>query len=93
MKYYDWNEEKNEWLKRERGISFEMIVLAIEAGNLLDRIKNTNGEKYPNLNVLMIKVENYVYAVPYVEDEEKIFLKTIIPSRKSTKKYLETKNE
>jgi hypothetical protein len=91
MKYYDWNEKKNEWLKRERGISFEMAVLAIESGNLLDRVKNVNQNKYPNQKVLIIKIENYVYSVPYVEDEEKIFLKTIIPSRKATKKYLENK--
>lgn len=88
MKYYDWNNEKNEWLKNERAISFEMVVLAIESGNLLDRVKHPNSKKYPDQKVLYVQIENYVYAVPFIEDDEKIFLKTIMPSRKATKKYL-----
>jgi hypothetical protein len=88
MKFYDWNDEKNEWLKKERGISFEMVLLAIDSGDLLDRVKNPNSKKYPDQMLLFVKIESYVYAVPYIEDDEKIFLKTIIPSRKATKKYL-----
>lgn len=88
MKYYDWNDKKNEWLKKERALSFEMIVLAIESGDLLDRVKHPNSKKYSEQKVFYVRLENYVYAVPFIEDEEKIFLKTIIPSRKATKKYL-----
>jgi len=88
MKYYDWNDGKNKILKKLRGVSFEQVELAIESGDLIDRIKHPNSEKYPNQKVFLIKIENYIYSIPYVEDDEKIFFKTIIPNRKATKKYL-----
>ncbi len=88
MKYFDWNDDKNTWLKSERGVSFEMIELAIESGDLLDRVKHPNIKKYPGQKVLYVRIENYVYAVPCIEDDKKIFLKTIIPSRKATKSYI-----
>jgi uncharacterized DUF497 family protein len=89
MKYYDWDEEKNELLKRQRNISFEIIVIQIERGKLLDVLEHPNKEKYKNQRIFVVEYENYVYLVPFVEEEEKIFLKTIIPNRKATKKYLE----
>ncbi len=81
--------EKNEILKSTRGISFEDVILALEEGYLLDDIEHPNKEKYPNQNIfiILIVVKDYVYLVPYVEDESSIFLKTIIPSRKMNKKY------
>ncbi len=88
MKYYDWNDDKNELLKNLRGVSFEQVVLAIVSGDLVDRVKHPNPEKYPNQRIFLVKIEDYIYSVPYVEDEEKIFLKTIIPNGKATKKYL-----
>ncbi len=88
MKYYDWNDEKNELLKKLRGVSFEQVVLAIISGDLIDRIKHPNPEKYPNQKIFLVKIENYLYSVPYVEDDKKIYLKTIIPNSKATKKYL-----
>ena len=88
MKYYDWNDEKNEILKKLRTVSFEQVELAIESGDLIDRVKHPNPEKYPNQKVFLVKIEDYIYSVPYVEDNEKIFLKTIIPNSKATKKYL-----
>jgi uncharacterized DUF497 family protein len=88
MKYYDWNDEKNELLKKLRGVSFEQVVLAIVSGDLVDRLKHPNPEKYPNQRVFLVKIEDYIYSVPYVEDDEKIFLKTIIPNSRATKKYL-----
>ena len=88
MKYYDWDEEKNELLKQIRGVSFEQVVLAIEIGDLVDRVKHPNLARYPNQKVFLVKIEDYIYSVPYVEDNDKIFLKTIIPNRKATKKYL-----
>ena len=87
MKYYDWNDEKNKLLKRLRGVSFEQIELAIASGDLIDRLKHSNSEKYPNQMVFLVKIEDYIYSVPFVEDDEKIFLKTIIPNRKATKKH------
>jgi len=88
MKRFDWHDEKNEQLKRERGISFEEIVLAIENGSTLDTINHPNKKRYPNQSILVVNISMYAYLVPFVEDEEKVFLKTIIPSRKATKKYL-----
>jgi len=81
MKYFDWDDEKNEVLKKPRGVSFEQVELAIALGDLIDRVK------HPNQKVFLVKIENYIYSVPYVEDNEKIFLKTIIPNSKATKKY------
>lgn len=88
MKYLDWNEEKNWKLKAEREISFEDVIVALEAGGLLDIIEHPNPKEYPNQKVLVVNIGNYVYLVPFVESKEKYFLKTIFPSRKMTKKYL-----
>lgn len=88
MKYFDWDDEKNELIKKLRGVSFEEVVLAIESGDLLDRLQHPNSVKYPNQKVFYVNINGYVYAVPFVENDEKIFLKTIIPDRKATKKYL-----
>ncbi len=88
MKYFDWDKAKNELLKAERGVSFEEVYIAIEAGGLLDVIENPNKETYPHQKIYVININDYVYLVPFVEDEEKLFLKTIFPSRKMTKKYL-----
>lgn len=93
MKYYSWDNEKNETLKNERNISFEDIIYYIEQGNLLDVLKHTNPEKYPNQKIYIVEINKYVYLVPFVETDNIIFLKTIIPSRKATKKYLEVKDE
>lgn len=88
MKYFDWNKDKNELLKSERGVSFEDAIEAIIEGNVLEKADHSNKKKYPNQKIYILEIERYVYLVPFVEDNEKIFLKTIIPSRKATKKYL-----
>ena len=89
MKYFDWNDEKNEILKKTRNISFEVIVIQIEMGSLLNILEHPNKQKYKNQKIFVVEYENYVYLVPFIEEEDKIFLKTIIPSRKATKQYLE----
>ena len=92
MERFDWNDAKNLQLKHERGISFEEIVFVIEHGGLMDVIPYPNPEKYPNQLVYVINMNNYIYLVPFVKDESGArFLKTIIPSRKATKSYLEEK--
>lgn len=88
MKYIDWDNQKNELLKKERDISFEEVLIAIEEGQILDIVKHSDKKKYPNQSIFIVEVGNYAYLVPFVEDEEKVFLKTIIPSRKATKKYI-----
>ena len=88
MKPFRWNHEKNETLKQECSISFEEIVLAIESGGLLDELKHPNKDKYPNQLVFVVGLDGYAYLVPYVEEIQYFFLKTVIPSRKATKNYL-----
>jgi len=84
-----YNYEKNELLKKERCIGFEDVILSLENGDLLDDISHPNKNKYPNQDIfiIFIRIKDYVYLVPYVETEDEIFLKTIIPSRKMNKKY------
>ncbi len=85
---YKWNEVKNQKLKVERNISFEDVVIAISTDRILDYGENPNKEKYPNQEIFILEINDYVWIVPFVyEDEKTIFLKTIIPSRKLTKKY------
>jgi len=86
-KTYNWNPEKNQLLIRERGISFERIVFEIASGNELAVLEHTNQNKYPGQKISMVQGDDYVYAVPFIEDNAEIFLKTIIPSRKATKQY------
>jgi uncharacterized DUF497 family protein len=88
MTYYKWDHEKNEKLKAERGLSFEQVILYIERGDLIDVFEHPNQSKYPNQQMLIVKIKDYAYLVPFVEDEEGNFLKTIIPSRKATREYL-----
>ena len=88
VKYFDWDKAKNKKLQEERDISFEEVVIAIEEGNILDIVGHPNSKQYPNQKIFIIAISHYAYLVPFVEDEEKIFLKTIIPSRKATKKYI-----
>lgn len=93
MKHFIWNADKANLLIKERGISFERVVYHIEREGLLDVVRHSNLSKYPNQKIFIVRIENYVYLIPFVENETEIFLKTIIPSRKATKKYLEVPHE
>ena len=88
MKYFSWNSDKNDLLKKEREVSFEDVVLAIEQGGLLDILEHPNPDAYPGQRLFVVQIGEYAYLVPYGEDEHEVFLKTIIPSRKATKTYL-----
>ena len=88
MKVFRWAVEKNEMLKEARGVSFGSIVVAIELGGLLDILDHPNKTRYPNQRVLVVSFDGYVYLVPFVEEAEHFFLKTVIPSRKATRDYL-----
>jgi uncharacterized DUF497 family protein len=83
-----WSPEKNDALTDDRGVSFEGVVVAIESGGLLDILAHPNQARYPQQRVLVVTMDNYVYLVPFVEEEDYFFLKTIIPSRKATRDYL-----
>ena len=88
MKYFSWNAAKNEKLRTERGISFEEIVYHIERGDILDVLENPNQVRYADQRVFVVNVQNCAYLVPFRESATEVVLKTIIPSRKATKKYL-----
>ena len=88
MKHFSWSFEKNQQLKTERNVSFEEVVFYIERGLILDIVEHPNQEKYPGQRIFIIDLNDYAYLVPFVESEEEVFLKTIIPSRKATRLYL-----
>ena len=88
MKPFRWSPEKNEALKADRGISFERIVVAIESDGLLDILTHPNPERYPRQRLLVVSADGYAYLVPFIEEQDYCFLKTIIPSRKATRDNL-----
>ena len=88
VRIFKWNAEKNEILSRERGITFEEIVDRIESGATVVETDHPNKRKYPNQKIMIVDLNGYAYMVPYVQDEDACFLKTIIPSRKATRKYM-----
>jgi uncharacterized DUF497 family protein len=87
VKYFDWDDAKNAKLRRQRGVGFEEVVFHIERGDLLDVLDHPNPERYTGQRIFVVRRDDYVYLVPFVEDDETVFLKTIIPSRKATKQY------
>jgi len=93
MKSIAWNPGKNEQLKKERGVCFEDVVFHMQAGDILDTLDHPNQERYPDQQIHVIAIEDYIYLVPFIESEEEVFLKTIIPSRKATKEYGERIDE
>jgi uncharacterized DUF497 family protein len=88
VKYFDWDDVKNAKLRTERGIGFEEIVFHIERGDLFDILEHPNPGRYTGQRIFVVRREDSVYLVPFVEDENAVFLKTIIASRKATKQYL-----
>jgi uncharacterized DUF497 family protein len=88
VKYFAWDAAKNAKLRADRGIGFEDIVFHIERGDVLDILEHPNPERYGGQRIFVVRREEHVYLVPFVEDEHTVFLKTIIPSRKATKQYL-----
>jgi len=93
VKIFNWDSDKNEWLKENRGISFEDVLLYLANGFLLDDVSHPNQEKYPNQRIMAVNIDDYVYLIPYMESATERYLKTIIPSRKATKKYLGETND
>lgn len=88
MKHLNWNTEKSLGLKKLRGVCFEDVVYYLEKGDLLDDYEHPNQERYSGQRIMVIGIDSYAYLIPYVEDEDEIFIKTIIPSRKATEVYL-----
>ncbi len=88
VKAYNWNSDKNRKLIEDRGISFENVIFHLQNNGVLDDIEHPNNKEYPNQRVFIVNIDDYAYLVPYVESENEVFLKTVIPSRKATRKYL-----
>ena len=88
MKYFSWDPEKIAKLEQERGVTFEAVVFHIERGDLVDILEHPNQERYGGQRMFVVAIDDYAYLVPVVETASEVFLKTIIPSRKATRKYL-----
>ncbi len=93
MKPFRWNDTKNQKLKLERKISFEDVESAIHDGFLLDIIEHPNQNDYAHQKIMIVKIMEYAHMVPYIEEEDSIFLITVIPSRKMTKRYLRSDSD
>ena len=89
----DWCHEKNEFLKKERNISFEEIALHLSEGRLWKVTEHPNPKKYPNQRVFLVPVNDYIFFVPFIMNGETFFLKTAFPSRQATKDYLLERNK
>ena len=90
---FEWDPEKNEWLKEERGISFERIIFHLSQGDLWKVSDHPDQKKYAGQRIYFVIVNDYIYLVPHVKEEKQIFLKTIIPGRKATRDYKEELEE
>ena len=88
-----WDEEKNQLLQIQRGLSFEMVLEKLEKQEILSRRTHPNTKKYPNQKIFVLMINEYVCYVPFVESDEEIFLKTIIPSRQLNKEFAGEKDE
>jgi len=93
MKYYSWDPDKNEKLKRERGVSFEDVIFHIGAGDEVALLEHADQERYPGQKISVVVIEGYAYLIPFVETRDETFLKTIILSRKASKQYIGDPNE
>ncbi|GAK56308.1 hypothetical protein U27_03270 [Candidatus Vecturithrix granuli] len=90
---YDWNPDKNDWLKEEPNISFEQIIFHLSQGDIWMTADHLNQQKYPGQRIYFVIVEDYIYLVPHIVEKDSIFLKTIIPSRKATRDYHKEQEE
>jgi len=88
MVTFTWSEAKNGLLRRERGVCFEQVVAALEQGTLLDVLEHHAPDRYPGQRIFVVDLGGYAHLVPFVEGEDQVFLKTIIPSREHTRRYL-----
>ena len=93
MKVFRWDNRKNELLKNGRGVCFEQVVILMEREDVLETVEHPNQNKYPGQKIATVMIDDYAYLVPYIQKSDEIFLKTIIPSRKATNKYVRPKNE
>ncbi len=87
---FNWDNKKNQWLKKQRNISYEQIIVAIESNAIVDILEHPK-ERYPNQILILVNINGYIYAVPTNIEKNEYFFKTIFPSRKYTEIYLDSK--
>jgi hypothetical protein len=88
MRTITWDPDKNQQLQRERDVSFDDVLLALMTDQVLADIPHPRPERYPGQRLLVVRIDDEAYVVPYVTSEEGFFLKTIFPSRKARREYL-----
>jgi len=93
MKPVRFNEEKNVWLRKKRGIDFNQIGKVIKRNGFVKIIKHPNKKKYPKQRMFLVNFKNYIIVIPFIEETDYIFLKTLYPSHKYTKKYLKVNKQ
>lgn len=93
MKPFKWSHEKNQWLLETRGILFEDIEVAVHSGCLVRFLKHPNPARYPRQSMLLVRLHDYIWVVPYIEEDDCFFLKTAFASRKATREYLRSDDE
>jgi hypothetical protein len=87
---FDWSHAKNAELKERHGRGFEDALVALTEGRLLeDRTHPNPSGRYGHQRQFIVELDDYAWVVPFVRNGDHIFLKTMFPSRKATKKYLE----
>jgi uncharacterized DUF497 family protein len=91
MKVFRWDNDKNELLKSNRGVCFEQVVILMEREDVLETVEHPDQNNYPGQRIATVLIDDYAYLVPYVQKSDEIFLKTIIPSRKATNKFMRSK--
>jgi uncharacterized DUF497 family protein len=74
MSAFEWNNEKNEWLKTNRGVCFEQVVILFEREDVLDILEHPNQGAYPGQKIAIVRICDYAYLVPFVEERDTIFL-------------------
>lgn len=93
MVQYDYNKEKDRLVRLRHGVSFKDIIQEIKRKRVLKRISHPNKTKYSNQKLYIIEIKGYAIVVPHVEQGDTIFLKTLFPSRKYTKKFIKRKEK
>jgi len=81
---FKWSEEKDQWLRENRGISFQEVSAAVLGDELVEVLENPSRR---GQQVFLVRLSGYVWVVPFVMEGETVFLKTAYPSRKMTKRY------
>lgn len=79
---FDFNNEKNQLLLHERGVTFQDVIEVVLNKGVLADFPHPNTDRYPNQRIIVVEIDSYTYCVPYLTDGATIFLKTIFPSRK-----------